>query len=1252
MSDSQKKLAFNWVKGEVEQTLDQAQNSLQAFAENEEDRMQLQFCADNLHQIRGILHVLEYYGAALLVEEMELLTLALGEEQTDDKAKTFEVLLHGIAQFKGYLERLEEGKTDLPILLLPILNDIRSCRGEKLLSAGAIFSPQIDDVAAPTEGAADFDTLDLAKLRQTYQQGLLKILRDDGTEEGVEKIHQTVQQMVVSQPDRDEARFWWVADAFVRVVKNDQLAENVSIRNLLGQIDRKLKKLAAAESADSEATEELLKNFLFYIGKSQSNDSKVIAIQQAFDLDEIVPKDSEIEAERRAMSGPDASSRAVISQVLMEDIAWIKDALDIFIRAQSVDVEQREELKAALKRLSDTLAMLSMGASRDAIEQKIPTIDEFQPGSENNDDIVELAGGLISVETEIRNLNLNASEEDSKDNSQQSIQFTDAKYKLLSESRVNIHYIKESINEFIQSDWDLQHLEYVPDQFSNIAGAVQFVGLGELAALVSDSRELVREYLIEQKVVLDEAEISQLAEIIIAIDYYLEAIENGQTEMQNKLLEEASAKVRFLTAQFGDAAGAPVLELDDEVVEEHDQSTDVAASADDESDDDDLIDDEVREIFIEEAEEEIASLTEQLPRWIANNGDQEALATVRRSFHTLKGSGRMVGAVDIGEFAWTFENMLNRVIDNTVEVTPELTASLEGAVAALPAIAKAYAEGSEAEIPQDLVAEAERITRGETAEATPSKPEITLVEPVEAPTADKPEETEVASAEQEAAAEDEEEVNEVLEIFKGEATAHLQTLHQFSAQKDEGITRCSITDDLLRALHTLKGGVRVTEIPQLTKMISGVEEHFQDLKARNLLAGSDDLELIKLTEGAFTQYLQNDSLHGIDQEKEAVLELLEKRRRELHEQDRKEEQQRVEAARAREAIFLKASDSLISIEQSVTDGSISADQLQAKLHTSNESLGKQLEELQIPGHNRLTKAFAQFIDTAQTDSDEAANVYGLFIEHARDILDRSAANQSAAVSNDIIDTLNNQVTEAEAKQKAEAEAKQKAEAEAKQKAEAEAKQKAEAEAKQKAEAEAKQKAEAEAKQKAEAEAKQKAEAEAKQKAEAEAKQKAEAEAKQKAEAEAKQKAEAEAKQKAEAEAKQKAEAEAKQKAEAEAKQKAEAEAKQKAEAEAKQKAEAEAKQKAEAEAKQKAEAEAKQKAEAEAKQKAEAEAKQKAEAEAKQKAEADKAASQQADEDYDAEVVEIFLEEADELLGDFSKVAQKMGQRTHGSKFG
>ncbi|MFN3238869.1 MAG: Hpt domain-containing protein, partial [Pseudomonadales bacterium] len=100
--------------------------------------------------------------------------------------------------------------------------------------------------------------------------------------------------------------------------------------------------------------------------------------------------------------------------------------------------------------------------------------------------------------------------------------------------------------------------------------------------------------------------------------------------------------------------------------------------------DDDLIDEEILEIFIEEAEEVLDTLREYLPIWREDVSNSDALTEVRRAFHTLKGSGRMVGATVVGELAWAIEDMLNRVLDNTIEASAELFALLDEVIASLP----------------------------------------------------------------------------------------------------------------------------------------------------------------------------------------------------------------------------------------------------------------------------------------------------------------------------------------------------------------------------------------------------------------------------------------------------------------------------------------------------------------------------------------------------------------------------------------
>src|SRR4249919_2227517 len=76
----------------------------------------------------------------------------------------------------------------------------------------------------------------------------------------------------------------------------------------------------------------------------------------------------------------------------------------------------------------------------------------------------------------------------------------------------------------------------------------------------------------------------------------------------------------------------------------------------------DEIDDEIREVFLEEFEEEIGHLEQMLPGWRATPEDMEKLRPIRRVFHTLKGSGPLVGARTLGEFSWKVENMLILVL--------------------------------------------------------------------------------------------------------------------------------------------------------------------------------------------------------------------------------------------------------------------------------------------------------------------------------------------------------------------------------------------------------------------------------------------------------------------------------------------------------------------------------------------------------------------------------------------------------------
>lgn len=125
-------------------------------------------------------------------------------------------------------------------------------------------------------------------------------------------------------------------------------------------------------------------------------------------------------------------------------------------------------------------------------------------------------------------------------------------------------------------------------------------------------------------------------------------------------------------------------------------------------------DEDIREIFIEEAAEVLETLGEYFPKWASNFDRDKDLLEVRRGFHTLKGSGRMVGAKALGEFAWSIENMLNKVRDKVVSPNQAMVSLINETMAMVPDLLTDFAERRAGRFDTGvLIVVAEALARGE-----------------------------------------------------------------------------------------------------------------------------------------------------------------------------------------------------------------------------------------------------------------------------------------------------------------------------------------------------------------------------------------------------------------------------------------------------------------------------------------------------------------------------------------------------------
>ncbi|HXR55563.1 MAG TPA: Hpt domain-containing protein [Casimicrobiaceae bacterium] len=86
------------------------------------------------------------------------------------------------------------------------------------------------------------------------------------------------------------------------------------------------------------------------------------------------------------------------------------------------------------------------------------------------------------------------------------------------------------------------------------------------------------------------------------------------------------------------------------------------------------LDAELLDIYLTEADEVLDTVDSHLTTLQHSPADRDALVTVRRQFHTLKGSGRMVGLTELGELAWGVERIHNRLLEDDRRVTPAVLA--------------------------------------------------------------------------------------------------------------------------------------------------------------------------------------------------------------------------------------------------------------------------------------------------------------------------------------------------------------------------------------------------------------------------------------------------------------------------------------------------------------------------------------------------------------------------------------------------
>jgi chemosensory pili system protein ChpA (sensor histidine kinase/response regulator) len=524
---------LTWVKTELDDTLKEARQSLEAHVENPQDEAQLGFLSAHLHQVYGTLHMVELYGASLLAEEMEQVAKAIADKTVTRHDDACDVLMRAILQLPDYLDRLIAGYRDIPLVLLPLLNDLRAVRGEDLLSENYMFSPDFEAVLPESVVTADADA-DIQKnakaLRHRFQLGLLGWFKGSGTQDALTAMGEVLEGLQGLSSNDKSARLWWVAAGVVDALREDVLDGSVAVKRLMGQVDRQIKSvLDLGESAVAQSMpRELFKNLLFYAGQARGAGTRVAEIQSTYKLQDLLPGEEELAAARESLTGQNADLFATVAVAVKEELGRLKDTLDIVLRNGCKDTTELQPLADSLRSLGDTLGMLSLGAAREAVNAKSNDLQSSIDAEEIPADtsLMDVASTLLFVESSVDGMGSGRAVADSEDQVEEQLarsEYNQVMDVVIQEAITDLVRAKEAIVTYIDSDNDADALAEVPQWFNQVKGGLLLLGESRPAALVGSISQYIEKELIELSKHAPQQELDSLADAVCGLEYYLES---------------------------------------------------------------------------------------------------------------------------------------------------------------------------------------------------------------------------------------------------------------------------------------------------------------------------------------------------------------------------------------------------------------------------------------------------------------------------------------------------------------------------------------------------------------------------------------------------------------------------------------------------------------------------------------------------------------------------------------------------------
>ena len=844
--------SLKWTRPLIDELCKEIQQTLEQWADEDAVRSEIDLAqaADAGRKIAGSMSVLQYESGETLGECMAQVVEALdrGDIGEDQEEAAVTSVLEATATLPDYLDYLESTHRDAPLVLIATINALREYLGQAPLDEGDFFNPPVESVPLPQGEAVSTRP---GEIRREYQHALRGFLVDNTNRDALETL-QSIGLKIRDQVEFPDAvrRTGWTAAGLVAALQSERVESSSDTARLFARLDVILKQLGESQDVD-EAADQLSRDFLFHIADAGPGDGLSGEVFNAFSLADHATGHGD--KTQVFLAGQNRALFTAVTQAAREDLAQIKETLGSQLEgALAPDVlEQQTQL---LESVGESLSMLGLENLARRIKAQAGHLADL---SADPDDpaLLAVARELLVVESQLEDsfspASFGDSEEDEDETSATLLPPSEQRRvlrQLLTEALEDLTHAKSLLDALNRGKADSDAAREAHDALDRISSALFMAELDDGARLIEGARLMVLNNLVNGEGEVEQSLLETLAEALTVAELYLESM-SELDEKGREHFETARSNLERLgywpdevvsgidsaaeKAKTGDVdAEAPLAdELPAEDTQDAEPAEGVEAAIDDgETADvasgtpvaeaeagtnfgDDFDDFDIVEIFLEEFDQEVESLDEMLSNWRAAPNDNQTQVNIRRSFHSLKGSGRMAGASEIGEYAWEFENLMNQVLEGRLKPDDNTIKLVAEGVRALPSMrARLSGEGEQTldeTVCAKLAKRANALAEGRTPEAEAD--------------------TETASIAPETEGMD----PTLVELMIKELSENLETLDDWLAEAEENGLPGIIDDPLVRAVHTMKGTMRLAPIRNESETAQVFEQYLEELSHAN-----------------------------------------------------------------------------------------------------------------------------------------------------------------------------------------------------------------------------------------------------------------------------------------------------------------------------------------------------------------------------------------------------------------------------------